>query len=299
MTDNQEFNIELLPAKNAKSMLSEAGASAPREAIWKVPFDKLVVLPGFNVRSHDSKWEERVDALKQDMIENGYRTTKPMEVFIDEKGQIVVADGHTRHEALRRAHEEADEELKARLWDIPAIPLPKGTTMEDLTIGLYKSNTGTPITPLGVSKIVNRLVKNHGLNQSEAARKLGITPKYAGDLLLLSTSPSALQKMVEEEKVSATLAMATIVEHGGEEALRILQEGLEKAEKVGKKKVTKKHTEENEDEKLEKACKKYARTMQQLISMLMEPDTEKEIPQALADKFEQVLTQIDEQATGE
>lgn len=296
--NDAEFNIELTPAIKPKAVLSEAGASAPREAIWKIPFDKLVILEDFNVRSHDSKWEERVDALAEDMAENGYRPTKPMEIFVDSQGRFIVADGHTRHAGLTRAHEKYPDK-KENLWMIPAIPSPAGTTMEDLTIGLFKSNNGEKLTPLDLSKVVGRLVKNYDNNASEAARKLGITPKYSTQLLMLHTAPFPLKKMVEEGKVSATLAIQTIEEHGGEEALRILQEGMEQAEKVGKKKVTKKHTETSSEDKLAKAQKKFAPTMHQLIQLLMEPDSDAQVPKGLAEKFEQLLEQIDIEATGE
>lgn len=298
MTTENEFNVELSPASKPKAVLSEAGASAPREAMWKIPFDKLVILPDFNVRSHDTNWEQRVDALAEDMAENGYRSTKPMEIFVDSQGRFIVADGHTRHAGLTRAHEKYPDK-KENLWMIPAIPTPQGTTMEDLTIGLYKSNTGEKLTPLDLSKVVGRLVKNYDNNASEAARKLGITPKYSTQLMMLHTSPHPLKKMVEEGKVSATLAIQTIEEHGPEEALRILQEGMEKAEKSGKKKVTKKNTEQSPEASLVKAQKKFSATMHQLIQLLMEPDSEATVPPALAEKFEQVLLQIDTEAAGE
>lgn len=279
---------EIAQAANSKTALKEVGAKDIREGMWNVPFEKLVVLPGLNVREHDAKWTERVRALANDMKAHGYLKSKPLEVFVDEQGQIIVTDGHTRHAAITLAREEGAENLHI----FPTIPRDKGTTLEDITVDLVRSNSGEKLSALGLSVVVKRLIEVFGKTAAQAAEKLGMSPKYANQLILLGNAPERLKEMIIAGVISATLVIETIEEFGNETALEMLEAGLKEATSKGKKKVSQKHVLTPE-QKLDKAQKEQAATLFQLITLLMDEGTEKSIPKDLHDRIEDVLCTVE------
>lgn len=284
-----DFNEELVGAQNAKSTLKDSGAKDQRETVFMVPFEKLVILPEFNVREHDDAREERIERYKEDMKLNGYMPSKPMEIFVDAEGRIIVTDGHTRHESARRARAEGAQSLDM----IPAIPAKKGTSMEDLTINLVKSNDGEKLSPLGMSLVVKRLCNTFHHTPAEAAKLIGVSPKYAGQLLTLAGAPQRIRDLIMKGFVSATHAIEMLEQHG-ENAADLLEEGLKEAQSKGKKRVSKKTTETRED-KMNKARAKNAVALFQLVELLVEKVDagESQIPKDIYDKFETLLINVD------
>lgn len=280
-----DFNQEVMSASNADKILKDEGGKAKRDALYYVPFEKLVILPDFNVREHDSKWESRVRSLADDMVANGYLPSKPMEVFVNSDGRIIVTDGHTRHAGVTLARSEAATNLD----QIPVIPCRPGTTMEDLTVNLVRSNSGEKLSPLAISLVVKRLVYNYGKTSSEAARAIGISAAYAGQLLLLAGAPHEIRQMVMNDQISATFAIQMLQEHGAD-ALKVLQEGADEAKAKGKKRITKKHTGTPANAK-EKEIARQATTLFQLIELMM---VDRVLSKDLGDKFESILHKINE-----
>ena len=279
---NQDFELNLVGAPNAKNVLSDLEGKAQREAMWTMPFDNLVILPDFNVREHDKAWEERVTAIQESMVMNGYLKAKPFEVFVDANGRAIVTDGHTRHEAARRAIAAGAQNLST----VFVVPRDKGTSMEDLTIGLVESNSGAPLSALALSLVVKRLVHSFKNTAAEAAKKIHISPKYANQMLLLAGAPQELRDMIEQGKIAATLAIEMLEEHG-DDALRIILEGSKKV--APGKRVTKKNVE-NPETKVDKLIAARAKAMYQLVEMLLSFHAQEEPPQ---DKISDVMDKLD------
>lgn len=283
-----EFKLELNSANNGKNILKEAGAKDQREKLWMVPFDKLVILPDFNVREHDAKREERIRRYADDMKANGYLMSKPMEVFVDDQGRIIVTDGHTRHESMALARSEGAQNLE----QVPVVPAPAGTTMKDLTVNLHKSNDGEKLSPLGLSILVERLVKQFGMTTAEAAKELSMSPKYSKQLLLLAEAPARIREMIMAGLVSATFAIQVLEEHG-ENALEVLEQSLAGAKAKGKKRATKKNSRTAEDKKVLE-IQKHAVTLYQLVETMFEiEDLEEKLPKDLYDKMENILAAVE------
>ena len=278
---------------NVKVQMKDQGAKDTRESLWLVPFESLNVVPEFNVREHDEKWHNRVREIADDMKEVGWRKSKPAEVFVHEDGRIIITDAHTRFAAAALARSEG-----AQIPSVPCIAKEKGTTPEELVIGLHKNNNGEKLSPLGMSIVVKRLVRDHGNTPAQAAKKLGVDPKYAKQMLTLADAPDVLRTLVMEGKASATLVIETIEKHGVEEAVRILLEGLKDAESKGKTKVRAKNTNDEEDSEklLDKAQKKHAATMYQLIDFLLEADLTPEKEKEIKDRMEVVMVAIEGEA---
>lgn len=116
---------------------------------------------------------------------------------------------------------------------------PKGTSLEDLTVGLVISNSGKPLTPYEVGLVCKRLV-GYGWEEKQIGKKLCMTTQRVNDLLDLVGAPKAVRDLVADGTVSATQAINTIKQHGPEAGAK-LQAGAAIAKAKGKKKATSKH----------------------------------------------------------
>lgn len=206
--------------------------------LWKMPIDRLRIIPGYNARPKDEDYKAAVREYADSFKANGYDQTKPMAGFvIEENGEhyIGLTDGHTRYEAIALANKEG-----AEIEIVPVTTHPRGTSMEDITVALVTANSGRPLKPYGVAVVCKRLV-GYGMDVSEIARRLSLTKPYVDALLGLLASPKALREMVSSGQVSATLAMETVKKVGTKEATKAITKGVAVAKKAGKDKVTAKH----------------------------------------------------------
>lgn len=224
--------IQLTPGSVKKATVGVSSGD-----LWKMPRDRIRVIEGFNVREKDADYKANVRRYADSMKANGYDETKPMAGFVfEENGEhfIGLTDGHTRLDAVDLAISEGCE-----IVTIPVVTKARGTSMEDITIGLVTSNSGAALKPLEVAKVCKRLV-GYGMEVKEIATRLTLTPAYVNQLLDLLAAPKAVRDLVANGTVAATLAMDTIKKHG-KEATKMLTAGVKEAKSTGKARVTAKH----------------------------------------------------------
>jgi predicted transcriptional regulator len=224
--------IQLTPGSVKKATVGVSSGD-----LWKMPRDRIRVIDGFNVREKDADYKANVRRYADSMKANGYDETKPMAGFVfEENGEhfIGLTDGHTRLDAVDLAISEGCE-----IVTIPVVTKARGTSMEDITIGLVTSNSGAALKPLEVAKVCKRLV-GYGMEVKEIATRLTLTPAYVNQLLDLLAAPKAVRDLVANGTVAATLAMETIKKHG-KEATKMLTAGVKEAKGTGKSRVTAKH----------------------------------------------------------
>lgn len=232
-----EFELTLAQG-NVKKAMGSAGASS--SDLWKVDPRKLRVMPGFNVRMHTPEYEAHIEAIAQSIVENGYYPDKPIAGFVArEEGEnvIYVTDGHTRLAAVMRAIERGHA-----IEFIPVVVKPQGTSMEDLTVALVKSNEGRPLTPMEIGTVCKRLL-GLGLDEKTVAQRLGITRGYVDDLLMLVGADRRVRQLVESGEVAATLAISEL-KSDIEAAPKRLADAVLNAKAAGKQRATKKHLEQ-------------------------------------------------------
>ena len=224
--------IQLIPG-NVKSATQGCKSSD----LWKLTRDRIVVQPGFNVRDKDVDYQARVRVIADSIKAFGYQQDRPITVFVaqvDGRDVGIVVDGHTRIDAVDLAISEG-----VAIETIPAITKPRGTSMEDLAVGLVTSNAGERLKPMEIARVVKRLL-GFGVDDTDIAKRLGFTIKYVRSLLDLLAAPSDIRKMVANGEVSAGTAIDVLRKHKGE-ALAVLQAGKEVAAANGKEKMTPKH----------------------------------------------------------
>jgi hypothetical protein len=234
-TPTTDTVIENLIPGSVKAAMKVAGASSSN--LWMVPYSQLRVIEGFNVRIRNAEYLSHVQDIKNSIIRNGYYRDRPLEGYVgkDDDGEnvIFVTGGHTRHEAVGEAIEEGHG-----IESIPVIVKPQGTSQEDLTVALVTGNNGRPLSPIETAIVCKRL-QGFGLDNKAIADRLCFTKKYVDNLFELLAAPAAVRKLVEQGKVSASLAIEEL-KKDGKGAAKKLTEAVEVAEASGKKKVTKK-----------------------------------------------------------
>jgi len=230
-----EQQIQFFPGSVKKAM-KDAGAGS--SDLWKVPRSSIRVAEGFNVRVRNDKYAARVREIADSIKENGFYPDKPLAgyVAVDDDGvqTIIVTDGHTRLDAVDLAVSEG-----AKVSMLPVVTKPHGTSMEDLVVALHVGNNGNPLTPFEQACVCKRLI-GYGMDEATIAKKMGFTQTYLDGLLTLMAAPVDLRNLVEQDKVSASLAIEMIKKHGAK-ALDTLKAGLTKAEAAGKTRMTPKH----------------------------------------------------------
>lgn len=229
---NENFELNLVAGSVKGAMIGAKSAD-----LWKVPLAKIKVMDGFNVRIKNAEHETQVRLIADSIKENGFFPDKPLAGFVAKENSeniIYVIDGHTRLEAVHLAISEGCE-----INEIPVVTKPAGTSMEDLTVALVVSNEGRHLTPFEIALVCKRLV-GFGMDESEIARRFGRSKAHIANLLLLASAPRSIKSLVQEGKVSATLAVETYRAYGSQ-ATEILERGMASAKEAGKDKVTSKH----------------------------------------------------------
>lgn len=228
------MNIEL-NAGNVKAAMREAADVS--SDLWKVPLDHIHVIEGCNVPSKAAEHKTHVGDLAESILSNGFYAHKPLAGYValeDGKQIIYLTDGHCRFEAVQLAISRG-----AEIYALPVVVSPKGTSLEDLTVGLVMSNSGKPLTPYEVGIVCKRLM-DFGWDEKQIIKRLAMTMQRVRDLLALIGPPNAVRDLVIAGSVSATQAIETLKRHGSG-ASEKLATGVAKAKIVGKKKATKKH----------------------------------------------------------
>lgn len=216
--------------------MKAAGAKAGK--VHMVPVDKIKVIPGFNVRIPSPDYIEHRDNLVDLIRSNGYEPTKPLAGYVAKNGDIYLTDGHTRLDAVSIINDAADkgDEIDA----LPVLIAAKDVSLTDLTVGLHTMNSGRPLTPLELGIVVKRLLAEDGSTKKDIAARLGVTPRYLDDVLLLAGSDKAVKQHVASGEVSSTMAIQ-LLRKDGDSAADKIAEAVKKAAKTGKK-ATKKLT---------------------------------------------------------
>lgn len=231
-----KFSHELVTAPTDPTMKSAEATSAK---LWNVPVDKIMPIPGFNVRVESPDYEAHRQAIKESILANGYDTTKPLAGYVAKEGDenvIYVTDGHTRLAAVQEINDEADKD--GRIAKLPVLVQPKEVSLTDLTVQLHTANSGRPLTPFELGVVTKRLLAEDGAKKSDIAKRLGVTTRYLDDVLLLASADKAVKQHVAAGTVSSTMAIG-LLKKDPEAAAEKIEAAIKKA--GSGKKVTAKH----------------------------------------------------------
>ncbi|MBB3923690.1 hypothetical protein [Xanthomonas arboricola] len=243
MTDISEDQLHLdLPADTFDGELNPGGMKAVKmsarrsDAFVFLAPERLIVQPSLNVRVRSQTYIDRVRGLADAMKVQGFRIDRPISCYVEartdaggmKENVVVVADGHTRLEAVHLARAEG-----ADLSEIPVCLLPGSTSMDDVLAGLVVSNSGCPLTMLEQSIVVKRL-QHRGYSNAEIGRKVGNSGAYVDTLTVLAAAPVYLQQLVASERIAGTTVVALIREVGPTKAVERVAAEQERLMAAGK-----------------------------------------------------------------
>lgn len=228
-----------LAAGNTAAAMKAAGATNGK--LFLVPVDKIKPIPGFNVRVDGAGYQARIATLASMIAANGFNDAKPLAGYVAKEGEenvIYVTDGYTRLAAVQKLL--ADKESDFTIDKLPVIVSTNAPSLTDLTVNLHTANSGSPLSPFELGVVVKRLLREEGADKAAIAGRLGVTPRYLDDVLLLVNSPKEVRTAVLNEQVSSTMAIQELRKAGDEpkKAVERITAAVEKATASGKTKAT-------------------------------------------------------------
>ena len=279
-TPDPDYSLHLV-----RGSVKAAAAGHKSADLWKMPLDDIYEIPGFNVRVYGPAYEARVRAIADSILKDGYHVNKPLAVFptrIGDKSVFAVYDGYTRLAAAKLARSEG-----ADIASLPCVSAPEGTSMEDLTLALYTDNTGAPLAPYELAAVCKRLV-GYGWSVEEVCNRMGITEKYAHDLLLVVSAPKSVRDLVAGGRVALGEAVKILRSHG-DEAPAVLQGMVARAALEGKTAATGKHAP---GARYRSVVRKSAPTMAETLRGIREDGGYANLSGALREKIDALVQQL-------
>lgn len=278
------FSKDLVPASHKKLLRSLAHGSGNQVEVFP---EDIRIIEGFNPRLRTPEFEAHIRSVADSIIENGFYPDKPLAGYAGMEGSkpvIFLTDGEVRYRASLIAIDEG-----APLEVLPLVLKPEGTSIEDLTVALVRSNSGKPFTPLELSIVCARLRK-FGWTAAKISTKLGITIEYVGQLLLLAGAPRAVRDMVESGSATAGVAIQAMRQHGAD-APEVLTKALESAKSSGQSKLTRRHLPE---QVRKKAIVMAAPKMLSALQEISQHKSYAKLPEDLKAKVSDLLKAIPE-----
>lgn len=167
---------------------------------YNVPFAKLRIKEGFNVREDYGN----IDELAASIAENGVIT--PLRGWKEKEGDTEVYyihDGHRRYTACKQLYEKGMTDLK-----VPFSLLNKKISNDETkTLEMLITAEGKPLTALEQSVAIERLIKIHKSTPAMIAKKWGKSSTYVSRLQFLIGAEQQLKALIKAGIISATLAM--------------------------------------------------------------------------------------------
>lgn len=299
--DGNQFNLDptILSAvelskklETFQATLSRAGRSAVQDhktgridAFTMRPQD-LKLVQYFNTRIPTQALREHIDDLKAKIKANGFLKNHPISVFVQKVNantyEFWVTDGNCRMTAVN--------ELIAEGEDIAGVPIllePEGTTLEDITARLVINNSGKSLSLLEVGLVLNRLM-SYNYTIEDAAIKTGLKISQAKRAMVLVGAPTEIRALIIAGKVSETLAVDMLNEHGAH-AVTLLKQGEAAAGANGKAKVTRKTVEQFDSKKMmRRVIQKHAERLHEQAALLS--GTHESVKMVMEDPSVQLLS---------
>lgn len=205
----------------------------PEPAPARVPLDQLAVLPGFNTRVKDAEYNERVAAIAESIVANGFFDDKPFAVtMLTDDSTVYIYDGEHRFDAAKQALLDGAEFPDG----LPVAWAKDGATVKDLTIHLAHGNNGERLNMVELAAVVRRM-QGLEMSKDEIATALGRTARHIDNLFVLAAANQQVKKAVASGKIAGAEAVKLLRKDKATAPAKIA-EAIKKAEEKGKAKAT-------------------------------------------------------------
>ncbi|WJO19886.1 hypothetical protein LU688_16485 [Pseudomonas soli] len=205
----------------------------------KVRLEDLHEEPGFNLRTEGDALEASIDALAEFIADGGI--IPALEIRPRDAGGVWVVDGHRRRRALIKLDQAGrlprlpSKEDPAVLEFWVDVRMFEGSDA-DRVARIISSQENEKLTPLELAEGYKRL-KSFGWTVDQIAKKVGRTRQHVEQVVTVGNANTDVQSLVAAGQVSATTA-AQVVRAHGDDAGRVLDAELQKAQAKGKTKIT-------------------------------------------------------------
>jgi len=203
---------------------------------FRVDPNQITFEKGFNLREQNDELDLHIDRLYAAMKAGAF--VPPVDVQINDKGEIVARDGHCRTKAARKLRKEIPEyTLECRQL--------RGNEVDAVLHMLGTGSGQKALTPLEQGRGYLRLIKM-GLKSADIAEKLGVSRVTVDNGLTLAEAPVEVQELISNGTVSSTTAREAIKQ--GADGIAALkkaaadEQAAPAATKTGKKSKKKKVT---------------------------------------------------------
>lgn len=211
-----------------------ASLAQGRKDILSIDPRQIQIMDNWNCRdANDAETKEHIERLSLSIAEIGVQ--EPITVWWNE-GVAWVTDGHCRLWACKLAIERGVD-----IKSIPCKSEARGNDADRLFSQIVR-NSGKPFSAMENAKVYKRLL-DLGWQQTDIAKKAGVSSARISQVLDLLTMPEPIKKMVTNGEVSASLATKTLAEHNPAKAVQVLQDAVVTAKSEGKTKALPKHVE--------------------------------------------------------
>lgn len=176
--------------------------------------------------------EEEIERMKSSLRANGQLNSAAG--YLDpDLGVVILVDGSTRAEAMRRLNAELEEghapwELEVKLVDPETFGHEEEGSKESLLVGLAANLDRGTMSGMSIAHSLQTL-REKGMEVEDIARRLGRSPAWVREhLKLLSNASPEVQKAVETGKISSSSAVKLAKlepERQGPVLERLLKEG--------------------------------------------------------------------------
>jgi ParB family transcriptional regulator, chromosome partitioning protein len=291
------FDTKIVPGA-VKDAMKAAGASSGD--LYKLGYDKLHIIEGFNLRVHNDHYQAKLEERVESLTENGWYAHHPMGGLVqrDKNGEniVYIFDGHTRLAAIPLANAKRVARGLPPITEVTVIAIPTKKngkdpiTMADLTVAMVQGNKGNPHTAYELALACRRLADDN-LPVAEIARQLTLSGEWVKSLLLLTSAPLELRQRVADEALTVTLAVQLLKEHG-DEAAEMVEEAAAEKEAQGKPvKLTRKNIKPTSP--FTKAVKRSAPAMYDALEKVKADPAFAQLDAGTREKLLEVMTSLE------
>jgi ParB family chromosome partitioning protein len=294
------FDAKISPGV-LKEAMKEAGASSGD--LWKLPFDQLRIIDGFNLRVHNAQYTAKIEEYAETLFNEGWFAHKPMSGLVqrdEETGQsqVFIFDGHTRLLSIPLANHRLAAAGRPLISEVTVIAVPskkngkEPISMADLTVAMVQGNKSNPHSAYEYAIACKRLADD-GAPTAEIARRLGLSGEWVKSLLLLMSAPKELRARVADEALTVTLAVQLLKEHGSDDAAEMVEDAAAEKEVQGLPvKLTRKNIKPNSP--FTKAVKRSAPAMYTALESVKKDPAFAELNAATREKLLEIMAALDE-----
>lgn len=189
MTTQKQTTLKELLPEHLGNRQTVRDNSSRAEDIVRIELSKIIVRPGFNVRTDYGD----IGGLALSILHNGQ--TDPGRVDVLENGTFMLVDGHRRFEALKVLAKQGHEGL------FRAFVNNSKTTEEQRILQMFTSQDNKQLLAHECAELIKRLM-NLGYTQAQVAEKIGKSASYVSQMLDFANESPDIKNEVAAGNIS-------------------------------------------------------------------------------------------------